>query len=151
MKLLANRMYYLVTLILILGIFFSYLAIKEISYIKELKREIVFYQQLIEEKKNLSMEEIQKKSISSPYLVVDFWEAAEKMDLELLKFNSSENEGLEKVYRITLSGDYQNFISWLNIIENLSYIVNVEELQTQRLDQNNDNLLFIIGLNVING
>lgn len=61
MKLLANRMYYLVTLILILGIFFSYLAIKEISYIKELKREIVFYQQLIEEKKNLSMEEIQKK------------------------------------------------------------------------------------------
>lgn len=151
MKLLENRMYYLVTLVLILGIFFSYLAIKEIAYIQELKREIVYFQQLIEENETFPVKGLEKTSISSPYLVVDLWEAAEKMNLELLKFNSSENEGPEKVYTITLSGNYQNFINWLNTIENLAYLVNVEELQTQRLNQDNDNLLFTIGLNVING
>lgn len=150
MKLLEKRIYYLGILVIILGISFSYLAIKEISYIQDLKKEIVYFQQLIEENESLPVDGFQKASISSPYLLVDLLDTTEKMNLEFFKFNSSENEGPEKVYTITLSGNYQNFINWLNIIENLPYLVDIEELQTQRLNQAHDNLLFTVGLKVIN-
>lgn len=150
MKLFKKCNYQLLILILILGIFFSYLSIKEISYIKELKKEIVLYKQLLDEKKEFTREVAKNENISSPLLLIDIWEAVEMLNLELLKFNCSEEGGPDKLYSITLSGNYQDFIKWINTIENLAYLKNIEELQIQRLNQNYDELLFIINLKVFN-
>ena len=128
---------------------------KEVNYISETKKQINNQQKkLMMAQDGNSPLNTQNNVPLEPWdLLADICTTTNMFNLKLNKFYTSGStdsigENIGKIYSISITGGYDNFMYWLENIEKKPYFLKIESLSSQKLNNTDENYLFLFSLRI---